>query len=279
LNTYIQVRNDSVHLRAGEFVLENARIFDREGNTGRVSGALRHTHLKNLTYHFNIHGDNLLMYDTNDPGDMLFYGKVYGTGNITLAGGNNAMNIDVNLATSRNTTFTYVTGLTAEATNTQFITFVDKTPKRLQDSIQTQFYHYTDALKATNNDGPPMDLRINMLIDANPEANMRIIMDPVSGDYISARGNGNFRVSYYNKGDFRMDGYHHDGHNYYLYRRYRDGVSSEDIEDFQCKILDHTLTEEDIDRVTVRLGDDIAKIYGFTLPDQAKNNHERSDAR
>ena len=81
------------------------------------------------------------------------------------------------------------------------------------------------------------------------------------------------------KGDFRMDGYHHDGHNYYLYRRYRDGVSSEDIEDFQCKILDHTLTEEDIDRVTTRLGDDIAKIYGFTLPDQAKNNHERSDAR
>lgn len=82
-----------------------------------------------------------------------------------------------------------------------------------------------------------------------------------------------------NKGDFRMDGYHHDGHNYYLYRRYRDGVSSEEIEDFQCKILDHTLTEEDIDRVTVRLGDDIAKIYGFTLPDQAKNNHVRSDAR
>lgn len=81
------------------------------------------------------------------------------------------------------------------------------------------------------------------------------------------------------KGDFRMDGYHHDGHNYYLYRRYRDDASSEEIEDFQCKILDHTLTEEDIDRVTVRLGDEIARIYGFTLPDQAKNNHERSDAR
>ena len=82
-----------------------------------------------------------------------------------------------------------------------------------------------------------------------------------------------------NKGDFRMDGYHHDGHNYYLYRRYRDDATPEAIEEFQGKILDHTLTEEDIDRVTVRLGDDIAKIYGFTLPDQAKNNQERSDAR
>ena len=206
LNTYFQVRNDSVYLRAGEFAVENARIFDREGNMGTATGALRHNHLKNLTYNFDFYGKDLLMYNTNDPGDLLFYGKVYGTGNVSLAGGNNAMNIDVNVATGRNTTFTYVTGVTAEATNTQFITFVDKTPKRLQDSIQTEFYHYTDALKAKTDDGPPMDLRINMLIDANPEATMRIIMDPVSGDYISARGNGNFRVSFYNKGDFHMFG-------------------------------------------------------------------------
>ena len=42
--------------------------------------------------------------------------------------------------------------------------------------------------------------------------------------------------------------------------------------------MDHTLTEEDIDAITERLGDDIAKIYGFTLPGQTKT-HERSDAR
>ena len=82
-----------------------------------------------------------------------------------------------------------------------------------------------------------------------------------------------------NRGDFRMDGYHHDGHNYYLYRRYRDDATPDAIEAFQGKILDHTLTEEDIDRVTIRLGDDIAKIYGFTLPDQIKGNRERSDER
>ena len=73
------------------------------------------------------------------------------------------------------------------------------------------------------------------------------------------------------RGDFRMDGYHHDGHNYYLYRRYRDDATPESIEEFRSKILNHTLSEEDIDRVTVRLGDDLAKIYSFTLPHQA--NH------
>ena len=145
LNTYLQLHNDSVYLSAGEIALRNARLYDREGNTGRVTGALRHTHLKNMMYHFDIDGDNLLMYHTTDPGDMLFYGKVYGTGHITLDGGNNAMNVDANLTTGQNTTFTYVTGLTTEATSNQFITFVDKTPKRIQDSIRTEFYHYTDA--------------------------------------------------------------------------------------------------------------------------------------
>ena len=206
LNTYIQLRNDSVYLRPGEFSLNNARIFDREGHTGQVTGYLRHTHLKNLLYQFDISGNDLLMYNSDDPGDMLFYGKVYGTGNITLDGGNNAMNVRANLTTGPNTTFTYVTGLTTEAASNQFITFVDKTPKRVQDNLVTDFYHYTDALKKKENDGPPMDLHINMFIDATPNANMKIVMDPVSGDHIAARGTGNFQVSYYNKGDFQMFG-------------------------------------------------------------------------
>ena len=81
------------------------------------------------------------------------------------------------------------------------------------------------------------------------------------------------------KGDFRMDGYHHDGHNYYLYRKYREGVSEDQREAFLEKILDHTLTEHDIEAVTERLGDDIAKVYGFTIPEQTNNRKERNYER
>lgn len=206
LNTYFQVRNDSIHIRPGEFAFENVRVFDREGHTGQVNGYLRHNHLKNLTYNFDINSNNLRMYYSNDPGDLLFYGTVYGTGNVRLSGGNNAMNVDARVTTGPNTTFTYVTGLTAEATNNQFITFVDKTPRRVQDEVKTEFYHYTDANKKQEESGPEMDLRINMQIEATPDANMKVIMDPVAGDHITARGNGNFNVSFYNKGDFRMFG-------------------------------------------------------------------------
>ena len=206
LNTYFQIRDDSVHIKSGEIAFDNLPIYDREGHRGILNGYLRHTKLKNMMYRFDVDADNLLVYDSDDMGDMTLYGRIYAIGDILVHGGNNTMNIDVSLTTGPNTSFTYVSGVTTEATSNQFITFVDKTPKRIQDMVETNFYHYSDAIKEKEEDGPPMDLYINMMVDATPDAQMRVIMDPVSGDNITARGNGNIQVNYYNKGDFRMFG-------------------------------------------------------------------------
>jgi hypothetical protein len=35
---------------------------------------------------------------------------------------------------------------------------------------------------------------------------MKIIMDPIAGDYISAKGSGNLKAEFYNKGDFKLFG-------------------------------------------------------------------------
>lgn len=72
------------------------------------------------------------------------------------------------------------------------------------------------------------------------------------------------------KGEFRADAIHHDGRNYYLYRVFKDGITDEQIENLQEKIYSGTATKADIDRVTRRLGDEIAKVNGFDLPKQKK---------
>ena len=76
-------------------------------------------------------------------------------------------------------------------------------------------------------------------------------------------------------GDLRCEATHHDGTNYYLYRTYRKGVSERQIDLLKEKIYDGSVTEKDINRVTKRLGDSIAKVYGWRLPKQ----QDRSDAR
>ena len=66
-------------------------------------------------------------------------------------------------------------------------------------------------------------------------------------------------------GDLRCDAVHHDGANYYLYRTYKDGVRESQMELLKEKLYRGIATRADITRVTRRLGDDIAKVYGFSI--------------
>lgn len=69
-------------------------------------------------------------------------------------------------------------------------------------------------------------------------------------------------------GDLRCDAVHHDGTNHYLYRVYKDGVRESQIDLLKEKLYRGTATRADITRVTRRLGDEIAQVYGFSIPRQ-----------
>ena len=72
----------------------------------------------------------------------------------------------------------------------------------------------------------------------------------------------------------RADAVHHDGTNHYLYRVFKDGVTDTQIENLQDKIYNGKATRADITRVTKRLGDDIAGVYGFPIPKQRQTNEQ-----
>ena len=69
-------------------------------------------------------------------------------------------------------------------------------------------------------------------------------------------------------GDLRCDAIHHDGTNHYLYRTYKPGVRQSQIDNLKEKLYFGTATRSDITRITRRLGDEIAKVYGFSIPRQ-----------
>ena len=77
-------------------------------------------------------------------------------------------------------------------------------------------------------------------------------------------------------GDLKCDAVHHDGTNHYLYRVYKDGVSDYQKENLKEKIYEGRATRSDITRITRRLGDDIADVYGFEIPKlKVRNNDGR----
>lgn len=67
-------------------------------------------------------------------------------------------------------------------------------------------------------------------------------------------------------GDLRCDAIHHDGTDHYLYRVYKDGVRESQIDLLKDKLYRGIATRADVTRITRRLGDDIARVYGFSIP-------------
>ena len=208
LNTHFAIK-DTILLAPTGLTFNNIHISDMEGHSGRMNGYLHFQHFKNLNYRFEIQANNMLVMNTKESTDMPFYGTVYGTGNALLTR-NAIQGLDVNVAmtTNRNSIFTYINGSVASATSNQFIKFVDKTPRRtIQDSIQIiSYYEQLQQKRQEAEEEQKTDIRLNILVDATPDATMKIIMDPVAGDYISGKGTGNIRTEFYNKGDVKMFG-------------------------------------------------------------------------
>ena len=207
LNTTYSIK-DSIFIRPNGLQFNNNRIYDMYGHEGRASGYLHYQHFRNLEYRFNFSVNNMLVMNTTESPDFPFYGTVYATGNATITGDmNEGLNVNVAMTTNKNSTFTYIKDYVSSAVSNQFIKFVDKTPRRvIHNTVLSDYEMAQLEIKAEEEKERDTDIHLNLLIDATPDATMRIIMDPMTGDYISAKGTGSIRTEFFNKGDVKMFG-------------------------------------------------------------------------
>ena len=80
-------------------------------------------------------------------------------------------------------------------------------------------------------------------------------------------------------GEFRSTQIHHDGSNYYYYRSFKDGVEDDERDDLLADIYDGKATQEQIDRLTDKLGPTIGKVYGWEFPTDKAERVSSRDAR
>lgn len=199
LNTTYSLVNDSVHLRENYIHFPNTVFYDTEGHQGVITGRLTHNHLGNMAYNFRINADRLLFYNTADFGEMPFYGSIYGTGKATLWGGGNALHLDAEVASAPGTLFVYNMSAPEEITDNRFVTFVDKTPRPIVDTRPLRLFAPRDA-KAEIGDETPLQVFIDAAIEATQDADVKVIMDTRSGDYVAVKGDGTINVNYTNEG-------------------------------------------------------------------------------
>ncbi|MDR1003508.1 MAG: translocation/assembly module TamB [Prevotellaceae bacterium] len=211
LNTTFLMK-DSLLLKPDGLTFADNRLFDTQGNTGRLSGYVHYEHFKNVEYNLSITAQNMLVMNTTESPDFPFYGTFYGSGNVTLSGNErDGLNVTAAVTTERNTNFVYLKDNVSSAASNQFVTFVDKTPRRVTNDSINLLSDYElaqqERTREQQDEQNETPVRLNLLVEATPDATMKILMDPVSGDYLSGRGTGNIRTEFYNKSDdFKMFG-------------------------------------------------------------------------
>lgn len=100
-----------------------------------------------------------------------------------------------------------------------------------------------------------------------------------SGNISNCLDSGFEDVEWYvdRQGDLRSTAIHHDGRNHYLYRAVREHVPDWKVERLQNKLYEGTASYADIEKVTRRLGDEIAAVYGFPIQEEIRETGGMTD--
>ena len=198
LNTTYRLERDTVVMVPDDIRLNHIPIYDREGNLAFLSGGIHHQHLTNLSFDLAVDTEKLLAYDFQEFGENLFYGTVYASGLVTIHGVDNEVVIDCDVTPLQNSVFVY-NASSPDAISTQ--EFIEWEKDAKSTSGQTATTNVTSPTRAMDT-----DIYINFLINATPDAALRLLMDANTYDYITLYGEGAIRATFHNKGAFNMFG-------------------------------------------------------------------------
>ena len=199
------------HLRAhaipDDIQFEGDSIYDshyngKHSHFALIRGGIHHKHLTRLSYDLDIDANNFLGFDTHEFGDGTFYGTVFATGTVGIHGKSGETIIDIDATPEPHSIFVYNVASPDAISAGSFIHWNDATPY-----IYRPYSPDSDKDKKKDSSSNfSSDMRINFLVNTNPNLTLKLMMDDQTGDYITLNGNGVIRANYYNKGGLDMFG-------------------------------------------------------------------------
>jgi hypothetical protein len=171
------------------FALDFVTVRDEEGNMGRFIGTILHKGLKDWNYNVSGEVEGLMVMNTTEQQNSLYYGKAYATGRVEVSGHGGAMEITVDARTAPGTSIHFPVGGSTEVSGIGFVHFVGG--------------------DSTGTEAPGVDLSgisLDLAVEVTPDAHFELIFDPTVGDILQGRGAGNMEMTVSQSGEFDMRG-------------------------------------------------------------------------
>ena len=195
LNTGYNFEGESIiTLQEQSFFLEDIKLNDITYNTkGKLKGRISHVNFDFWELEIDIDTKNLLVLDTQNTEEALYYGTAFLNGNASITGLTDQLTIDVNGKTESGTVFVVPLKDVQTVNNYRLIHFKsDETiVKERQNELALQ------ALKG---------LSLNINLEVTKGATAQVVIDEISGSQLSGSGTGDLDIRINTRGKFEMFG-------------------------------------------------------------------------
>ena len=184
-----------ITLKNQSFIFDKALMSDVDFQSqAYLSGNISHNNFSNWSLDLNIDSDRLLVLNTIEQEESLYYGTAFVAGDIDVSGPTDQLFIEANVGTSDGTIFKIPLNDSEILSESSYISFLS--PDQKTTKTTTRDFELDDV--------KGLEMEFNM--DINDNAEIEIVIDKQTGSSIIGRGNGSMLAQINTKGKFQMFG-------------------------------------------------------------------------
>jgi hypothetical protein len=185
-----------ITLKNQTFNFEDVTLKDKaHQTTGRLTGTLSHYNFDKWKLNLNINTKNLLVLNTKEKENSLYYGSGFLSGNASIHGFTDKLVIDVQGKTNKGTYFIIPISDVKTVDNVQLIRFVNK--NKSEDDTKKRNEFISEKLKG---------LSLNFDLEVTKDAVVEMVLDKATRSYLKGSGTGNLQINLDTKDKFDMYG-------------------------------------------------------------------------
>ena len=195
LNIDYDFEGESVILLSQQsFIFEDFKLQDTKNNTkGILKGDISHLNFKKWFLRLKIESDNLMVLDTENKEEAMYYGTAFIDGSADIFGLTDRLTIEINAKTMPGTIF--VVPLKDVETIDSYSLIHFKSDETVVKERQKEIA--LEALKG---------LTLKIDLEVTKDAVAQVVIDEVYGSQLSGRGTGNLQIEINTRGKFNMFG-------------------------------------------------------------------------
>lgn len=200
VNSGFRLKNETITFNEGAILFSNFQVLDDGNNVATVRGAIRTKGYTDFELDLKLVTTNFQVLNTGPKDNTLYYGKVKVNSKATISGNLNQPVIDMSLAFSDDTQFTYVVPQSEKGVLDQkgIVVFVDKDEKH--DPFLSSI-HLADTVRSAMK-----GFYLTANIELSNKEIFNVVIDPITGDKLSVQGSSTLTFEMNPSGNMNLSG-------------------------------------------------------------------------